>query len=360
MSLDYSQIDSPGLIVYPDIVAKNIAYVLDLVDNNPDRLRPHIKTHKTQEVNELMMRAGIYKFKCATIAEAELLAISNARDVLLSMQATGTTLTRLIQLIQTYPKTQFSCLIDDRDAAAQIQESCQKQAIHLDVFIDLNVGMNRTGILPEKAHSLIHFVDSAPNLSLKGLHAYDGHIRDEDIEERNQHVNRDLASFRTLVKELDRELELVVGGTPSFLVHCHNPTYVCSPGTFVFFDAGYAKLYPQNSIGFAVEIIARIISKPSQTTICLDLGHKSVAPENPIHNRVRFIDHPEWHLVSQSEEHGIVDVGNHESLQIGQVIRMIPYHICPTVALHQSLQVIENEMYTGLWEVKARNRKIRI
>jgi hypothetical protein len=220
--------------------------------------------------------------------------------------------------------------------------------------------MHRTGILPDEASLLIDYIDSASNLSLKGLHAYDGHIRDEDIETRKQHAFVDLRSFRKLVAELDRELELVVGGTPSFLIHCQNPNYVCSPGTFVFFDAGYAKLYPANSIEFAVEIVARIISKPSPTTICLDLGHKSVAPENPIQNRVRFIDHPAWNLISQSEEHGIVEVGIDEKLTIGEVIRMIPYHICPTVALHQSLQVIENETCTGNWEVKARNRKINI
>ena len=360
MSLDFSQIESPGLIVYPNIVAKNIAYVLSLVDNNPHRLRPHIKTHKTQEVNEMMLQAGIYKFKCATIAEAELLALSKAQDVLLSMQPTGTTLGRLIKLIQNYPNTQFSCLLDDLEAATEIQDHCIQENIHLNVFIDLNVGMHRTGILPDEASLLIDYIDSASNLSLKGLHAYDGHIRDEDIETRKQHAFVDLRSFRKLVAELDRELELVVGGTPSFLVHCQNPSYVCSPGTFVFFDAGYAKLYPANSIEFAVEIVARIISKPSPTTICLDLGHKSVAPENPIQNRVRFIDHPAWNLISQSEEHGIVEVGIDEKLTIGEVIRMIPYHICPTVALHQSLQVIENETCTGNWEVKARNRKINI
>jgi len=360
MSLDFSQIESPGLIVYPNIVAKNIAYVLSLVDNNPHRLRPHIKTHKTQEVNDMMLQACIYKFKCATIAEAELLALSKAQDVLLSMQPTGTTLGRLIKLIQNYPNTQFSCLLDDLEAATEIQDHCIQENIHLNVFIDLNVGMHRTGILPDEASLLIDYIDSASNLSLKGLHAYDGHIRDEDIETRKQHAFVDLRSFRKLVAELDRELELVVGGTPSFLIHCQNPNYVCSPGTFVFFDAGYAKLYPANSIEFAVEIVARIISKPSPTTICLDLGHKSVAPENPIQNRVRFIDHPAWNLISQSEEHGIVEVGIDEKLTIGEVIRMIPYHICPTVALHQSLQVIENETCTGNWEVKARNRKINI
>jgi len=360
MSIDYRSIESPGLLVYPDIVEKNISYVLGLVDGDTSRLRPHIKTHKTQEVNEMMMRAGIYKFKCATIAEAELLALSQAKDVLLSMQATGTTLARFINLIQNYPSTHFSCLIDDENAAAEIQKFSKHHELHIDLFVDLNVGMNRTGILPENALGLIQFIDSASNLHLKGLHAYDGHVRDENLETRKEHAEKDLKSFRNLVNELDRDVELVVGGTPSFLVHCLHPTYVCSPGTFVFFDAGYATLFPENSLDFAVELIARIISKPSPSTICLDLGHKSVAAENPIHNRVRFIDHPEWSLLSQSEEHGIVEVGNQEHVQVGQVIRMIPYHICPTVALHQSLQVIENEKFTGLWEVKARNRKITI
>jgi D-serine deaminase-like pyridoxal phosphate-dependent protein len=103
-----------------------------------------------------------------------------------------------------------------------------------------------------------------------------------------------------------------------------------------------------------VEIIARIISKPTPSTICLDLGHKSVAAENPIENRVRFIDRPNWILMSQSEEHGIVEVGDSSSYEIGEIVRMIPYHICPTVNLHSHLQVIDG----GLWEVKARNRRI--
>jgi D-serine deaminase-like pyridoxal phosphate-dependent protein len=155
---------------------------------------------------------------------------------------------------------------------------------------------------------------------------------------------------------LQIDLELVVGGTPSFLVHHANPKFVCSPGTFVFFDTGYAKLYPNKSIQLAVQVIGRIISKPTNHTICIDVGHKSVAPENSIENRLTFIGHSDWKLVSQSEEHGIIEVGDSTSYAIGDVIRMYPYHICPTVALHQTLQLADGTS----WNVLARDRKITV
>ena len=350
--INFSQIESPGLLVNPELVKKNIQWLLNQVDNNPARLRPHIKTHKTREVNQLLLASGITKFKAATIAEAELLALDEAPDVLLSMQPTGTTLVRFIELTKKYNKTSFACLLDDTQAAHALNTVSFNQR----VYIDLNMGMNRTGIKPEDSKPLIELVNQLPNLHLVGIHAYDGHIRDLDLEDRKKHVDLDFQSFYALLPHLSSDLELVVGGTPSFLVHHSNPNYVCSPGTFVFFDTGYAKLYPANNLELAVQVIGRVISIPTNHTISIDVGHKSVAPENAIENRLQFIDHPDWKLLSQSEEHGIVEVGDSSAFQIGDVVRMYPYHICPTVALHQYLQVGDGTV----WKVLARDRKITI
>lgn len=361
--MDFSLIESPGLIVFPEIVKSNINLAIEMVDGNVARLRPHIKTHKTQEVNELLMEAGIFKFKCATIAEAELLAISSVKDVLLSIQPTGTSLDRFIKLVLHYQNCQFSCLIDDYLAAKKVNDLAIKHKLYIHIFIDLNVGMNRTGIIPNEAFILIEKIkNNLNNLVIKGLHAYDGHIRDFDLITRIDHVQHDFIDFYELIDKIDKdsEYELVVGGTPSFLVHRTNNRFVCSPGTFVFFDIGYSNLYPENTFNMAVQIISRVISKPTSSTICIDLGHKSVAAENPIENRVRFLDFPHWSLKSQSEEHGIIEVNDHSNIEIGQIIRMYPYHICPTVALHQNLQVIEDDKLKGEWIVRARNRKINI
>src|SRR5258707_6078385 len=90
-------IDSPALIVYPDRVAENISTLKKMIDD-VQRLRPHVKTHKTKEATLLMMQAGINKFKCATIAEAEMLAMVNAPDILLAYQPVGPKLERFMAL----------------------------------------------------------------------------------------------------------------------------------------------------------------------------------------------------------------------------------------------------------------------
>ena len=194
--------ESPGLIVYPERVKHNIAKVIEMVDGNPARLRPHIKTHKTKEGNDLLLAAGITKFKCATIAEAELLALSEAPDVLISMQLIGPNLDRFKELVTHYPKTKFSSIVDDAFASSELNR------IFTDLsagdFVDLNMGMNRTGILPAKALALIQHIETLPNVTLRGLHAYDGHIRDKVYEDRVKHVETDFTSFYKLLERLNR------------------------------------------------------------------------------------------------------------------------------------------------------------
>jgi len=362
MKIDFSRIETPGVIVFPELVQKNIDWIIHKI-GNVNRLRPHIKTHKTKEVNEMLLASGITKFKAATIAEAELLALSEAPDVLLSMQLVGPNISRFIQLIKKYPTTSFSCLCDDASVLGFYQDAAAQAAITLSIYIDLNVGMNRTGVQPENAFGLLEEIKKSNQIHLKGIHAYDGHIRDKAIEDRKNHVAKDFTNFWNFKKVVDaqfKDLEYVVGGTPSFLVHFAEERFTCSPGTFVFTDAGYQALYPEHSLEQAAFLVSRIISKPTSHTICLDLGHKSVASENPIDNRVRFIFNPDFKLLSQSEEHGIVEVGDSSKYTVGDVIVMQPYHVCPTINLTQKLQVIENGDKVGEWEVMARNRSITI
>lgn len=363
MKIDYKDLDSPGLLVFPERVAHNIDWAIQAVHGDASRLRPHIKTHKTKEVNEMMLERGITKFKAATIAEAELLAMSQAPDVLLAMQATGPYIARLLQLIRSYPQTRFSCLLDHPEALEPLGSEAEKAGLSLGIFLDLDMGMHRTGIPIPHAMAMAQEIHKAKGLEFRGLQAYDGHIRDQDLQDRKARAEQDFKDFWDLKKALEiqfKDLECIVGGTPSFLVHKEHPGITCSPGTFVFFDAGYAALYPQHSLQQAVYVLGRVISKPGPQRLCLDLGHKSVAAENPIENRLVFLDPRIKSLLSQSEEHGIVAVDRVEDFKIGDPVLAIPYHVCPTVALHQSLQVIKEGGKVGEWNVLARNRKISI
>ncbi len=352
-------LDSPALVVFPERVKHNIKLAIDMVGDVAG-LRPHIKTNKSPDVARLMMNAGITKFKCATIAETEMLAQCNAPDVLLAYQPLGPKLERFVSLIKKYPGTKFSCLTDNIAAVDEQASLFNSNDLTVPIFIDLNVGMNRTGIAPdEKAIDLANHCLKLKGITLIGLHVYDGHIRDIDYIAKKEKCD---AAFNT-VFSLNTELKLpiiIAGGSPTFSVHCKRKNIECSPGTFVYWDKGYTDLCPEQKFLTAAVLVTRVISIPSSNKLCLDLGHKSVAAENEIGRRVYFLNAKGLQPISQSEEHLVVETKNASDYKIGDVLYCLPYHICPTVALYEIVFTVENNESTGEWKNLARDRKISV
>jgi D-serine deaminase-like pyridoxal phosphate-dependent protein len=310
-----------------------------------------------------MLQAGITKFKCATIAEAEMLATIKAPDVLLAHQPTGPKMERFLQLVNTFTDTHFSCIIDNLPTARALSELFSAHHLQASVFIDLNVGMNRSGIIPEKALPLFQDCQLLTGIRIIGLHGYDGHIRDTDLIERNQHSDESFKKVETLVKQIAsicaQTLLIVAGGSPSFPTHIKRKGVEFSPGTFVFWDWGYKHLVPDEPFEYAALVITRIISIIDQTTVCTDLGHKSVAAENPL-PRVHFLNAPDAVAIGQSEEHLVIKVPDTNRMQVGDVLYGVPVHICPTVALYDWAVIVENNEVVDNWKVVARARKIFI
>ncbi|HEX5027078.1 MAG TPA: D-TA family PLP-dependent enzyme [Agriterribacter sp.] len=354
------QIDSPALLVYAARAKENIRLLKSIV-KDVNRLRPHVKTNKMAEVCAMMMAEGIRKFKCATIAEAEMLAGINAPDILLSYQPVGPKIMRLVSLIKAYPAVQFSCLVDNAESAAGIAAAAKANNIVIPVFIDLNVGMNRTGIKPSDALALVDSINTLTNIELVGLHGYDGHIRDTDINSRSQKSNAIFTEVETLHNAIQSKyqlaLKIVMGGTPTFPIHAQRMNVECSPGTFVFSDWGYKHLLPDEPFEYAALVISRVISIVDEHTICADLGHKSVAAENPL-PRVHFLNAPDAKPVGQSEEHLVLQVEDAYQYKTGDVLYGVPVHICPTVALYDRASIIEGRQKVAEWEVVARKRSI--
>jgi D-serine deaminase-like pyridoxal phosphate-dependent protein len=353
------ELDSPALVVFPERVKHNIQLAIDMI-GDVNRLRPHIKTNKSPDVARLMLKAGITKFKCATIAEAEMLALCNAPDVLLAYQPLGPKLNRFISLIKKYPSTKFSCLTDNIAAATEQALAFSVGNIPVPVYFDLNVGMNRTGISPdENAVALFDHCKSLKGISVVGLHAYDGHIREVDFEAKKRKCDEAFA----LVEKLNEKLNLstiIMGGSPAFSVHCKRKNIECSPGTFVYWDKGYTDLCPEQKFLPAIVLVTRIISLPSPNKICTDLGHKSVAAENEITRRVFFLNAEGLKPVGQSEEHLVLETNEHHSYKVGDIFYGLPYHVCPTVALYERVYTIENGKVTGEWKTVSRDRKISL
>ena len=356
-------VDTPFLAVYKNRVLDNIATLLLGVPHDADKLRPHVKTHKMGEVLNLFKNVGIKKVKCATIAEAELSAIHNMDDILLAYQLTGEKQNRWIQLIQNYPKNVFSTVVDSSDITEQLSNLAVKNNLILNLYLDLNTGMDRTGFdYKEDWETLVLKIVAFPNIRFFGVHIYDGHIKGS-VEERAEKVAEVFHSINKKVKNLEkkmaRKLKIVAGGSNTFPFYSQIDNVECSPGTFVFWDTNYQLQLPEQQFVPAAVVVATVISKPTAKTICIDLGYKAVASENALEKRILILNDKSLIPISHSEEHLVLENTGQNSYSIGDIIYALPYHICPTCNLYDTAQIVNEESYISVqWFIEARKRKI--
>ena len=225
--------------------------------------------------------------------------------------------------------------------------------------------MNRTGIPPgDIALELYRECKKSGGIEPRGLHAYDGHIRSGNIDERTMQCDKVFEAVVAMQDQLTKEgfaaPVIIAGGSPSFPVHAKKNGRECSPGTFIYWDKGYSDSFTEQHFLPAALVITRVISLPAEKILCLDLGHKSIAAENTLDKRVWLLNAPELKFVSQSEEHLVVESTEDHHYSVGDILYGMPYHICPTVALYERALVVENNEVTTEWRNVARDRKINI
>jgi D-serine deaminase-like pyridoxal phosphate-dependent protein len=358
------EIPSPALVFYKDTIQKNIQAAIAMA-GGADRLWPHMKTHKCREVIKMQMAQGISRFKCATIAEAEMTAQCYPDAVLLAYPLVGPNIGRFLALTQKYHDVAFYAIGDDLNQLSLLSEAALNRDTQVRVLLDMNLGMNRTGIDFEKADALYRKAAELNGLEMCGLHCYDGH-RSEAYDLRVQMVEESLKPVRALVDGWQKDgldcSVLVMGGTPYFPCHAAYPDVYLSPGTLILMDAGYQKKYPELKYTPGAAIMTRVVSHPGEGIFTLDLGYKGIASD-PAGSRGVLLGIPDAEVLFQSEEHWTRQMKKgHEGERppIGSVQYVIPTHICPTVALYAFAYVAENGRVTAKWRIAGRDRCINV
>lgn len=358
-----SAVFSPALLVYPERIERNVRRAVEIV-GNAARLRPHVKTHKMAEVVRMQLASGVTKFKCATIAEAEMTAAAGAREVLLAYAPVGPNVDRWVRLLRLYPSVEFAALVDDPQALAALVSALEAAALTCEAFVDLDVGMGRTGIpIGERALELYARLARSPGLKPGGFHVYDGHIVDPSPAVREAQVSammKSVEAFRQQVMAAGLAVpRMICGGTPTFAIHARYPERECSPGTTAFWDAGYGAKYPELPFEPAALLLTRVISRPRPGRLCLDLGYKAVSADQP-HPRVVFPELPDAKAVVHSEEHLAIETSQADRFAVGDALYGVPQHICPTVALHREAVVVRGGQAVERWPVTARDRVLTV
>ena len=351
---------SPQLVYYPAIIRQNIQDMIALA-GDAQRLWPHIKTHKMAEVVKLQMDAGITRFKCATIAEAEMTAQAGAKHLALAYPLVGPNIARFALLLKTFPDVEFFAIGDDTEQIRKLGEACNAQ-----VLMDIDMGQHRTGVPLDKAQDMYEAWDALPGITMRGMHCYDGHRHEMSCAVRDAETE----PVDKIIEALKQTLQakgyccdtLIMGGTPSFPCHARMTGEFLSPGTCVVQDAGYQASYPDLQFTPGAAVLTRVVSRPSPDTFTLDMGTKAVASD-PAPERAVIVGMEYAKTVLQNEEHWVVRVpAGHigDIPPIGSELFAIPTHVCPTSALYPAVPAVENGKITGWWTVAARNRKITI
>ncbi len=365
--LDVASVFTPALVFFPAMIRRNLREVVAMA-GGPHRLRPHAKTHKCPDVVRMQLAEGVTKHKCATIAEAEMLAAAGAADVLIAYPMVGPNVGRVAALAKLFPNVAFSVIADHSAAIKELSEAATAVNAVVGVLPDINVGMDRTGTTLAAAGELYPLLFALPGIAPAGLHLYDGHHNMESRADREAAVRAVL----TPVLELRDRLvaagfpvpRLVAGGTPAFPVYAAMQEIAdleCSPGTYVLHDAGYGSKYPDFAqVQPAAVLVTRVVSRPTATRVTLDLGTKAVAADPPAGQRIALLDFPPHTPVGHNEEHYVVETPHADRYMPGDVVYALPAHICPTVALHKEALVAEDGRITGAWPITARDRRLTV
>lgn len=356
---------TPQLVYYKEIVKENIKKAI-VRAGGAQRLWPHVKSHKTAGMVKLQMDMGITRFKCATIAEAEMLAECGVQDILLAYPLVGPNIRRFIELEMKYPDLQFWAIGEDYKMLEQLAAQSEQAGIKTRTLLDINMGMNRTGVDFDQAQALYEQCSGLNGIQMMGCHCYDGNHNHSDIEQRKQSVaetDREIQKIQQNLKEKGIACPVfVMGGTPSFPCHCDYDDVYLSPGTAFLQDAGYYQNLKDLDFIPAAVVLTRVISHPSERMFTLDLGYKAIAAD-PVIQRGYIVGGEDYEAMFQNEEHWVFKIREGSSAkkpEIGSVLYVIPTHICPTSALYPEIPIIEHGEITEYWKVVSRNRKLTI
>ena len=365
---------SPGLVVFEEIVRENIARMIAIACET-GRLRPHCKTHKMIDITRMEVASGITKHKCATFAEAEMLARGGARDVFLAYNPVGPNIERAVRYRQRFPQVRLSVAADHREPVEALNAAMARARERVHVFLDIDTGLRRTGLPPgPEALDLYARIARSSHLSPAGLHLYDGQNHQSDLAERQRAVDRCWAAVQGFRARLERSSlpvpAIVAGGTGTFPLYAgksppaarpgDEASLELSPGTCVLHDAGYAREFPDMRFVVAALLLTRVVSRPSRERVTFDLGYKACASDPPAGGRLHFPAIPDAKEVLQNEEHIVVETAGAERYRPGDVELAIPTHICPTSALHSHAWVVNGGRVRERWEITARDRALTL
>jgi D-serine deaminase-like pyridoxal phosphate-dependent protein len=361
---DVARILTPGLAIYPEIVDQNIATTVRLLSGDPNRWRPHVKTAKLQFIMQRLVQRGIGQAKCSTTVELATACTAGIKDVLLAYPVVGTGARRVREIAAENTQARISVLTENASQAAAWKGS------RVGIFIDVNPGMDRTGIEQDRVSSILEVAQAIANagLAFRGLHYYDGHVTAPSFEERERLAHAGYDRLMEIVNAMEHAgfaiEEVITSGTPAFpcaatYAPFRESSFVhrASPGTVVYSDATSLNQLPREW-GYqpAAVVVSTVVSHPRKNVFTCDAGHKAVSADAGFPT-CAVAGHPDFLPLKPSEEHLPIEVKSGLRPEIGEALYLIPRHVCPTVNNFDDALIVGSNWIAGIEKVTARGHE---
>jgi len=350
------ELETPCLVIDAEILRRNIKAMQAICNQHGCALRPHIKTHKSAEIARMQVEAGAVGITCAKISEAEVMAEGGLGDIFIAYPLIGTgKIERAIQLAKKLERLILA--VDSHTGAQAFSEAALRHGIELEVRLEVDTGAKRTGLPLEDAVDLAVAVSKLPGLRLTGLYTFKGMVHEarptRDVEQAAEEECMLLSQVAEMLAQRGIQIQdLSAGSTPTG-ASCAASGKVTEirPGTYVFYDQMCLENGACTERDIAAYIRATVVSTPAPNYAVIDGGSKTF-PTDTVLNQPPLSPHSYGYVRGRdnlrldrlSEEHGMLRTpdGNPTGLQVGDVLELIPFHICPAVNLQNNMYLLEN------------------
>jgi D-serine deaminase-like pyridoxal phosphate-dependent protein len=356
-----ADIDTPCAVVDLDVLDRNLEAMAARAAAAGIALRPHAKTHKSVELARRQLTSGAVGLTVATLAEAVDLAEGGCHDLFIAypLWAGGS---RSPVLRELHERVRLRVGVDSEAGAAALAVAVRGTDRPLQVVLEVDCGQGRTGVRPQAVADLAASCLRL-GLDVAGAFTHPGHAyASPDAPLRAARDEREaLAKAReALLPLLGEGVGLSGGSTPTAAQELGGMTEI-RPGTYVFGDAQQLTLTALPLTSVALLVAARVVSRPRPGEVVLDAGSKALSTDRPswLQGHGHLVDAPGAVLRTLTEEHAVV-LGAPKAWAVGDVVAVVPNHVCTAVNLARRLLVVSGGEPQGFWAADAGVRAARL
>ncbi len=358
IGLSINDLDTPALLLDLDALEHNVTTMARHFRDRGVEWRPHAKAFKCPAIAHMLRRAGAIGVTVAKVSEAEVMAAGGITDILIAHLVVGRS--KVARLAALQKQADVIVTVDHPEHVSELSQAAQAASVTIGVLVDVDLGMNRTGVPTAKdAMLLCRQISASPGLRFDGLMGYEGHTLfiAEPAEKRAAIAAAigKLLETRDLIEGSGHACRIIsAGGSGSYQITADIAGITeIQAGGGIFACQYYTRMCQVQGHLPAISVLATVVSRPARDRAILDIGQKSISQYQtpPV-----LLEYPDCRVAGLSAEHATIAVDSQNSLPIGEKVKVVPGYSDFTFVLHDRVLGLRQERVETVWDLLARGK----